>query len=125
MKGNIKNVTGYLVFALLVVGLGFGLFKTSKPAVALDIFAKCLAEKKVTMYGADWCSHCQNEKKAFGESFKFVPYVECPDNIKVCTDLDIKGYPTWVFGDGHRLEGELGLRKLAEESGCDLPTGIK
>ena len=122
---NIKNITGYVVLVLLVVGLGLVLFKTSKPAVALDAFAQCVAEKKATMYGAAWCVHCQNEKKAFGESFKFVPYVECPDNIKVCTDLGINGYPTWIFGDGHRQEGELGLRGVAKETGCDLPAGIK
>lgn len=82
--------------------------------------AACLASKNITMYGADWCSHCQNEKKAFGDAFKRVPYVECPDNPQKCIDAGIKGYPTWIWPDGKRLEGEQGLEKLAKESGCPL-----
>src|SRR3990167_442653 len=96
--------------------------QTKKNTVgALDSFAQCLAEKKITMYGADWCPHCQNEKNAFGDSFRFVPYVECPDNPQQCLALEVNGYPTWIFPDGRRLEGEQGLRKLSEASGCALP----
>ena len=88
---------------------------------ALDIFAKCITSKNVTMYGAVWCSHCLNEKKAFGEAFKFIQYVECPDNIKLCTDKGINGYPTWVDGFGKKYEGEQGLAGLAKITGCELP----
>ncbi len=86
-----------------------------------DDFAQCLASKDITMYGADWCPHCQSEKKAFGDSFQYVPYIECPDEPKLCTGLGIKGFPTWIFADGRRFEGELGLKKLSLESGCPLP----
>lgn len=86
-----------------------------------DVFARCLAEKKITMYGADWCPHCQNEKKAFGDSFRFVPYVECPQYPNRCLAAGIKGYPTWIFPGGKKLEGEQGLQKLSAESGCSLP----
>lgn len=87
----------------------------------MDTFAKCVASKGVTMYGAVWCSHCLAEKKAFGESFKFVPYVECPDNIKLCTDKGINGYPTWIDALGKKYEGEQGLSGVAKISGCVLP----
>ena len=87
----------------------------------MDIFAKCVASKNLTMYGAVWCSHCLAEKKAFGESFKYVPYVECPDNIKLCTDKGINGYPTWIDGAGKKHEGEQGLSGVAKISGCVLP----
>ena len=86
----------------------------------LDSFAKCLAERGITMYGADWCPHCQNEKKAFGKSFRFVKYVECPNEPQKCIDAGINGYPTWIFSDGKKLEGEQGLEKLSRESGCEL-----
>ncbi|MEI6296996.1 MAG: hypothetical protein WCO84_05110 [bacterium] len=65
----------------------------------LDEFAGCLASKNVVMYGAVWCSHCQNQKKLFGDSFRLVKYVECPDNIKLCTDKGVTGYPTWEFSE--------------------------
>lgn len=83
-----------------------------------DTFAKCLTAKGAIMYGANWCSHCQNEKKAFGESFKFINYVECPQNPKQCLDAGVNGYPTWIFSNGKKLVGEQGLKKLSQASGC-------
>ncbi|MEI6528575.1 MAG: hypothetical protein WCO10_02815 [bacterium] len=88
---------------------------------AMDIFAKCLAEKKLTMYGAVWCSHCQNEKSHFGTSFKYVPYVECPDNVSLCEAKGILGYPTWIDAAGNKHEGEQGIDGLAKISGCAIP----
>ncbi|KKS74857.1 MAG: VKORC1/thioredoxin domain protein [Candidatus Azambacteria bacterium GW2011_GWA2_42_9] len=108
-----------LVFAFLL--LDWGKQDAGNSENALDTLAKCLASKKVVMYGAEWCSHCQNEKKAFGESFKFINYVECPQNPKQCLDSDIGDYPTWILGDGRKLVGEQGLIKLSRESGCPLP----
>ena len=87
----------------------------------MDIFAKCVASKGVTMYGAAWCSHCTAEKNAFGSSFKYVPYVECPDNIQLCVDKGINGYPTWIDALGKKYEGEQGLSGVAKISGCILP----
>ena len=61
-----------------------------------DAFAKCLTDKGWTMYGAVWCPHCKEQKDLFGTSFQYIKYVECPDNIQLCTDKWINGYPTWV-----------------------------
>ncbi len=91
-----------------------------------DAFAQCLTEKGATMYGAYWCPHCQNQKKKFGKSFSKVKYVECaqPGNpnaqVTECQDAKISGYPTWVFADDTRVEGEMGLEALAEKTGCQL-----
>ncbi len=124
---NAKNtfiLVGILVLVLIAVALiWYFTSGASKPNPALDAFAQCLASKNVTMYGAYWCPHCQNEKKAFGSSFQYVPYVECTQDAAKCTAMNIKGYPTWIFPDGRRLEGELGLYKLSRESGCPLAQG--
>ena len=92
-----------------------------------DAFAQCLTDRGVIMYGAYWCPHCQNEKKAFGDSFRFVNYVECTQETGKCLVEKINGYPTWIFPtssadgpDGGRFEGEMGLEKLSEASGCLL-----
>jgi hypothetical protein len=98
---------------------------TSTSTVLLDDFAKCVAEHGVVMYGAWWCPHCKNEKKRFGDSFQYINYVECTDNPQLCTDKQVESYPTWIFGDGSRLSGELGFAPLAEKTGCSLPTTIK
>src|SRR3989344_2842937 len=85
-----------------------------------DDFAQCLTDRGVIMYGAYWCPHCQNEKKAFGDSFRFVNYVECTQETGKCLVEKINGYPTWIFKDGRRFEGEMGLKRLSEASGCLL-----
>ena len=90
----------------------------------LDTFAQCLASKNLTMYGAEWCSHCKKEKNRFGTAFKYVPYVECPDNVQACLAKGIKGYPTWIDASSTLYEGEQGLEGLAKISGCELPAAI-
>jgi len=118
---NGKITLSIIIGFLLTSGAVFFLISGGSNNPALDAFAQCLAEKKVTMYGADWCPHCQNEKKAFGSSFKFIPYVECPKDPKRCLAAGISGYPTWIFPDNKKFEGEQGLEKLSKESGCPLP----
>lgn len=119
---NKNNLAVIALVAGLAVLIFWMLSYGSQPAKPgqYDDFARCLAEKKVTMYGADWCAHCQNEKLAFGDSFRLVPYVECPQNIKACLAKGVEGYPTWIFPDGRKLIGEQGLEKLSAESGCPL-----
>lgn len=118
-KAFIVSITIILVmFTLAALAL---VLTRPQQANALDSFAQCLAAKEVTMYGANWCSHCQNEKKAFGSSFEHVPYVECPTDPKRCQAAGVEGYPTWIFPDGRKLVGEQGLAKLSRESGCALP----
>lgn len=87
-----------------------------------DGLAKCLSENGVKMYGAYWCPHCNNQKEMFGASWKYINYVECatPEGETTCTAAGIKLFPTWVFGDGTRTEGEMSAAQLAAETGCKL-----
>ncbi len=62
-----------------------------------DDFAKCLTQKGAVMYGAVWCPHCKEQKAAFGDSFKYINHIECPDNTQLCIDKGIQGYPTWII----------------------------
>lgn len=112
-----------ITISLLVVGAAgaFVMFRQPQKATALDGFAQCLSEKGAVMYGAYWCPHCQNEKRAFGDAFKYITYVECTEDPKACTDAGVKGYPTWKFPDGTKLEGEQGITKLSKATGCALP----
>lgn len=92
----------------------------------LDQFAKCLTEKKATMYGVSWCPHCADQKEKFGTAFQYVTYVDCaiPGTRKEtdqCKALKIVHTPTWIFGDGTRHEGSMELQDLAKQTGCKLP----
>lgn len=110
-----------LVALVLVFLFGFNtFFKSNTPNPVLDAFAQCLASKDATMYGAYWCSHCQNQKKLFGDSFKYVPYVECTQDTDKCLAAGVNAYPTWIFSDGKRHEGEMSLQELSDASGCSL-----
>jgi hypothetical protein len=114
---------GALLGVLCLVPVSFSAAdKTSK----LDAFARCLAEKRATMYGAFWCDHCREQKELFGDSFQYVPYVECVEKgtrkiTAECKALDIKRTPTWIF-ENDRVDGKvLSLQELSQKSGCRLP----
>jgi len=121
-----KPIIGMLlIFAIVIIGI-FSLSPKTEESGKLDEFAKCLTEKKVKMWGAYWCSHCQNQKKEFGDSWEFVTYTECSlpggsGQTQECKEAGIEGYPTWEFEDGERMGGEISFEVLAEKSGCELP----
>lgn len=123
-----QTKTKFIVFIVVVVVIigGFGLYSSVKPQSSnLDGFAQCLKDSGAKFYGAFWCPHCQAQKKAFGSSEKYLPYIECsnPDNTQtqICIDNKIESYPTWVFADGSSLSGEIPLNTLAEKTQCVLP----
>ncbi len=123
-----KNLPAISILSVIALGAVLIILFQSKGEISgkeLDYFAKCLADKGAVMYGADWCPHCQNEKKAFGDSFRFISYVECPNEPNLCLQKQVQGYPTWIFGDGNRFEGEQGLERLSKLSGCSLPAEVE
>jgi glutaredoxin len=121
-KKIIFAVVAVIVVVFIAVG-GIMAYRSNnnKASVNYDNFAKCLAEKNVVMYGAEWCSHCKAQKEAFGSSFQYIKYVECTTNESVCKAKNILGFPTWISDKGELFEGEQSMAKLAEISGCQLP----
>ena len=122
-----KNIAIWIIIgAVVAVGGAWFLIKADNGPSKYDDFAKCLKDKGAIFYGAFWCPHCQNQKKMFGSSDKFLPYVECstPDGrsqLPVCNDKKITGYPTWEFTDESRESGEVPLETLSKKTGCSLP----
>ena len=115
----------YGAAVLVIVGLiVFAVTKNVAPGEH-DQFAQCLTDKGVKMYGAWWCPHCQKQKALFGNSFSKMKYIECSapgtqQMNQVCREANIKGYPTWEFGDGSRVSGEQSLEDLGKKVGCAL-----
>ena len=116
--GAIFIIVLIVLAAAVLVGVRIFSFPENKASPEVVAFAKCLAQKGITMYGAEWCSHCQEEEALFADAFKLVPYIDCPKQPKECLALGINNYPTWLFPDGKKIEGFMSLEKLAEESGC-------
>lgn len=127
MDSKAKIIT--LVAIVLVIGAAVAFSFLGNPAAtneanaATVTLAQCLAARGATMYGTYWCSHCQNEKRAFGDAFRYVPYVECSEEAQRCVDAKIEGTPTWILGDGTRLVGEQGLEGLARATNCPYVPG--
>ena len=122
-KGKIIIILLIVVVFLAIIGIWW--WQNAQPG-KLDEFAKCLKDKGAKFYGAFWCSHCQSQKKLFGNSAKHLPYVECSTQdsmgqLPVCNQEKIEGYPTWKFIDGTVEEGEMTLEELSEKTGCPLP----
>ncbi len=119
-----KNIF-ILVISLLVIAILVILILRSKKTISenitnYDTFAQCLATKNLTMYGIVWCSHCKAQKALFGESFKFIPYVECSANPQACLDKGVQAYPTWIDAGGVKYVGEQSLEKLSQITGCGV-----
>lgn len=127
---NLKKNSGLLItlgaIVLVVGGLVLLSNRTAGAPGQYDGLAQCLTEKGVKFYGASWCPHCAEQKRMFGNSMKYVEYVECalPGNqrgqTKACDDAGIESYPTWTFPDGTRVTGEQLPQVLAEKSGCSV-----
>ena len=117
---------------LLVIVVLASLYTVMQPKTTqgapeeLEALATCLTDSGATFYGAFWCGHCISQKRAFGNAFDLLPYVECStpdgrDQIAECAAAGITGYPTWEFADGTRVGGEIALSALAAYSGCPAP----
>lgn len=129
MKIKTKYLLGIVIIVIAIVAFylanftGFFVKPAPQPG-KYDNFAKCLTEKGARMFGAYWCPHCQSQKELFGDSKKYIGYVECDprgDNAKpeLCTQNNIQGFPTWII-NGQAYEGEQSLETLSSLTGCPL-----
>ncbi len=119
-----KKVFLFGLVAILFVGAFAGgrYYKNHK----YDSLAKCLASKQARMYGLYWCPHCADQKRMFGTSFEYVPYVECAirgsrEMAPECKSAGVKLFPSWQFGAEPPKEGVLSLEELSQKTGCSLP----
>jgi len=106
---------------VLVLAIAYWVYISVKPASSLhDDLAQCLTKQGVVMYGTEWCPHCQDQKRDFGESFRYVTFINCDINQGACDAAGVEGYPTWSFPQGEPLFGEQELTVLAERAGCSV-----
>mgnify|MGYP001591686400 CR=1 FL=1 len=114
-----------IILSMTVIVLSFAIWFIAKRTVPVeasiyDDFAQCLAHQNITMYGAEWCPACQAQKNEFKGAFKYVPYVECPQDPQKCLAAGIEAYPTWIFSSGEKIVGVQPLETLAQKTGCAL-----
>ncbi|MFH1850013.1 MAG: hypothetical protein ABH879_07590 [archaeon] len=102
-----------LILLLLLLGCA------APQAGQFDSFAQCLTESGAVMYGTEWCSHCQNQKEAFGPSFEYINFVDCDKNRYLCESAGVEGFPTWSI-NGSNHAGEQSMPVLQSLSGCRI-----
>src|SRR3989344_3436349 len=126
-SSKISLKTYFIVALLLLVVVGGYHWYSNREVSSsqYDAFAQCLTEKGALFYGTFWCPHCKDQKKMFGDSIKYVSYVECstPDGnsqLPVCAAAGIDGYPTWKFADNSTLGGTQSFETLSTKTGCPI-----
>ncbi len=121
---NMKNKKVLIVLGIFLAGILFFSFSGEKVEDGkYDNFAKCLTESEAKIYGAYWCGNCKSQKKTFGNSWKYVNYIECDEGnsqTAECKNAGITAYPTWEFAEGSRLTGNLLLQQLSSITDCPL-----
>jgi len=107
-------------------------FQTALTSERKEKIAKCLTEKGIRVYVADWCPFCQQQKELFGEAAKYLNSIDCHDptvggnNIAKCPNIE--GVPAWRDKDGNELmnvneevfDGLIQTRRLVKISGCNF-----
>ncbi|MDD5171757.1 MAG: hypothetical protein PHF60_01855 [Candidatus ainarchaeum sp.] len=122
-----KILDAALIVAIAAIVLIFAFFMMNpapKPTGDYTAFAKCLTENGAKMYGSELCTHCEDQKESFGDSWQYVTYVECHAPMggqnQACIDAGITAYPTWEFKDKTRHVGFMEFQELSQASGCPL-----
>lgn len=129
-----KWVIGIVVALMAMGGIFFSLSNSAQPkdtsiVANITAFGQHLKDEGVKFYGAEWCPHCQNQKKMLGDGGWESIYVECSvknsqSQAKECEDAKIESYPTWVFKDGTRKTGEISLDELEQITGYKKPATV-
>jgi hypothetical protein len=118
-----KRIFNYAIGIVVLIAIAYGLFLLlgPEPAGEYDAFAQCLTKAGATMYGTDWCSHCQDQKRMFGPSFAYITFINCDANAAACDAAGVEGYPTWIFPTGPAISGKQEFATLAERTRCEAP----
>jgi hypothetical protein len=120
----VSNQTYLMLGVVAIVVIAAYIMITNAPG-DYDAFAQCVGASGAKMYGAYWCPHCNDQKHEFGNSFRFIKYVECslPNNggeTDECKAAGITSYPTWVFKDGSRISGALTFEDISAKTNCPI-----
>jgi len=114
---NLVFIVGLVIFSLMAMATKP---EHKSPDVTIEDFAKCLKKTGFVMYGNDGCAYCKAQKEMFGSAFSGIQYVNCDFEEKLCADLKLGGFPTWIFQNKQSL-GIQNFDQLARFSGCHPP----
>ena len=88
-------------------------------------FCDCVTFSGWRFYGRTGCGWCEKQKQIFGESIKYIVFIDCANTETACRSLNIDGFPTWIkfTDDGEELDRYKGystLENLSNISNCPI-----
>lgn len=119
-KKNGKSIMNLVVFALIIVAfMSFIVYSvvSKSGGESPDKVAQCLSEKGAILYASQYCPHCQEQKKLFGNAISKIEMVECSSQIERCQEAGITAYPTWVI-NGRKFLGTKDMKTLYDIADC-------
>ena len=129
-KGLKDKLGGYIFSAIVAFVIIFIIFNIPlNYGQNYDELAQCITEKEVNMYGSFKCGACAKVRTAFGDSFQYIPEIEChPDGEdsqwELCQEKNIEGTPTFIYEpngvEEKRYKGYLSPENLAKFAGCEI-----
>lgn len=109
----------FFLFTYVGVGVENETFGSYSGTPATAEFTTCLTQRGAVLYGATWCSHCNNQKSMFGEHVDKITFIDCDEAKATCSEHGITAYPTWII-NGEKKLGTQSLGTLAQLTGCEL-----
>lgn len=110
------------VTILILIGvMALAYFLIAKPFSPIDVktseeIAKCIGKNSV-VYVQLGCPHCENQKKMFGDNYKYINSIDCFYKREECSQAEISATPTWVIKN-KKYPGVQEIEKLRELTGC-------
>jgi glutaredoxin len=118
-KGMSKTIVIIIVVIAIIAITSVSIAHWESTNENYDNFAKCLTEKGVVIYGSATCPHCQDQKKMFGDSFKYINYIECSNDPR-CAQAGVQYVPTWSINGTLQPAGGKTIQELSSLTGCQV-----
>ncbi len=121
-KESKRGMRKYLIMGLIILIIlfsSFGVYSYVGKPSQYDDFAKCLTDKNIVVYGNDYCSYTNKQLNFFGKSKKYLNYIKCVDNEKLCDEKNVEITPTWEI-DEEVYSGVQSLERLSALTGCEI-----
>ncbi|VVB79439.1 Uncharacterised protein [uncultured archaeon] len=108
-------ITLGVIILVVIVALSVIYFRSLNPGVPADI-AKCIGDKS-ELYVKLGCTHCEDQKKMFGDSYQYLKTIDCFYNLDLCLNKSIQATPTWII-EGKQYVGLQQIETLQRVTGC-------
>lgn len=108
-------ITIGLILLVIVIAIFVLYLKNQHPRVQEDI-AKCIGSKS-ELYTKLGCTHCEIQKKMFGDSYQYLTVIDCWYERDLCLNKGVQGTPTWII-DGKQYIGVQEIETLRRITGC-------